>query len=163
MAKHKSAPKQTPATLALEAAGVEYELKPYEFEHVGGHIAEHAAETVGEDPERVFKTLMLLVDGKPACAVIESAEELNMKKVAAAFGGKSAEMMNPTDAERITGYHVGGISPFGQRKKVRTAISEYAQLQDYVLINGGGRGLMAKMTPDGAIKALDAIVADLTR
>ncbi len=77
---------------------------------------------MGEPPGRVLKTLMALVDGKPACVIVPSDREASMKKLAAAFGGKSAQMMKPADAERASGYKVGGISPFGQMRKVRTAI-----------------------------------------
>jgi Cys-tRNA(Pro)/Cys-tRNA(Cys) deacylase len=75
----------------------------------------------------VFKTLMAEVDGKPVCVVVPSDCEVSMKKLAAAFGGKSANMMKPADAERLTGFKVGGISPFGQRKRVPTAIDETAR------------------------------------
>lgn len=154
--------KGTPASQALAKAGVPFTIESYDFVHGDSHIALQAAEAVSEPPSRVYKTLMLLVDGKPACAVIASDKELAMKKVAAIFGGKSAEMMKPTDAERITGYHVGGISPFGQRKKVRTVVSAAALDEPYVLINGGGRGLMAKLTPADAVTALEAQTADIT-
>lgn len=154
--------KGTPASMALTKAGVPFTIESYDFVHGESHIALQAAEAVAEPPARVLKTLMLLVDGKPACAVIASDKELAMKKVAAAFGGKAAEMMKPADAERITGYHVGGISPFGQRKKVRTVLSAAALTEPYVLINGGGRGLMAKLKPEDAVMALDAISAEIT-
>lgn len=154
--------KGTPATLALSQAGVPFSIETYHFEHGDSHIALQAAEAVSEPPQRVLKTLMLQVDGKPACAVIASDRELAMKKVAAAFGGKSADMMKPADAERITGYHVGGISPFGQRKKVRTVLSAAAMDEPYLIINGGGRGIMVKLTPADALRALDGITADIT-
>ena len=85
-----------------------------------------------------------------------------MKKLAAAFGGKSANMMKPADAERLTGFKVGGISPFGQRKKVPTAIDETAELFDEVLINGGQRGLLVGLSPADATRAAEALVVDLT-
>ena len=77
-------------------------------------------------PARVLKTLMAEVDGKPVCAVVPSDCEVSMKKLAGAFGAKAAKMMRPADAERLTGYHVGGISPFGQKKRVPVAIEEAA-------------------------------------
>lgn len=82
-----------------------------------------------------------------------------MKKLAAAFGGKSASMMRPADAERLTGYHVGGISPFGQRKPVPTAIEEQALAHANVYINGGQRGLQVRLSPMDARDALKAIAA----
>lgn len=84
-----------------------------------------------------------------------------MKKLAAAFGGKSASMMKPADAERATGYHVGGISPFGQKKQVPTAIEAGAMAHDYVYMNGGQRGLQVRLSPRDAQSALKAIAAPL--
>jgi len=104
---------------------------------------------------------MAEVDGKPACVVVPSDCEVSMKKLAACFGGKSASMMKPADAERLTGFKVGGISPFGQRRKVPTAIDETAELFDEVLINGGQRGLLVGLSPADAMRAGDMKVADL--
>jgi Cys-tRNA(Pro)/Cys-tRNA(Cys) deacylase len=84
-----------------------------------------------------------------------------MKRLAAAFGGKSASMMKPADAERATGYHVGGISPFGQKKQVPTAIEAKAMTHDYVYMNGGQRGLQVRLSPRDAQTALKAIAAPL--
>lgn len=85
-----------------------------------------------------------------------------MKKLAAVLGGKSAQMMRPADAERLTGYKVGGVSPFGQKKAVPTAMDETAILFDQVLINGGQRGLLLGVAPDEALRATDGVLADLT-
>jgi Cys-tRNA(Pro)/Cys-tRNA(Cys) deacylase len=93
--------------------------------------------------------------------VVPSDGEVSMKKLAATFGGKSASMMKPVDAERLTGFKVGGISPFGQRRKVPTAIDETAELFDEVLINGGQRGLLLGLTPADAVRAAEMVVADL--
>lgn len=104
---------------------------------------------------------MVLVDGKPACVVVPSDHEVNLKKLAAALGGKTAQMMKPADAERLTGYHVGGISPFGQKKRVPTLIEETAFAHPSVFINGGQRGLQVKLDPHDAAKVLDAKSAAL--
>ena len=85
-----------------------------------------------------------------------------MKKLAAAFGGKAASMMRPADAERLTGYHVGGISPFAQKKRVPVAIDAAALTEQRVYLNGGQRGLQIELDPHDAVKALDAIVQVLT-
>ena len=122
-----------------------------------------AAEAMGVDPGCVFKTLMAEVDGKPVCVVVPSDEEVNMKKLAAAFGGKTAQMMKPADAERLTGYKVGGISPFGQRKAVPTCVEELVALQDRVYLNGGQRGLQINLAPDDLVRALGGKTADLIR
>lgn len=84
-----------------------------------------------------------------------------MKKLAAALGGKSAAMMKPADAERLTGYHVGGISPFGQKKQVPTAIESAALTEPHVFINGGQRGLQVRLDPKDAAQALNAVSAEV--
>jgi Cys-tRNA(Pro)/Cys-tRNA(Cys) deacylase len=153
--------KSTPATAALKKAGIAFTAHIYEYDHDAEHIGMQAAEALGMPPSCVLKTLMLDVDGKPACAVIPSDHELAMKKVAAVFGGKNAEMMKPADAERLTGYHVGGISPFGQRKKVPTAIETTAMHEPFVLINGGQRGMLLRLAPVDALRILNAQAADM--
>jgi Cys-tRNA(Pro)/Cys-tRNA(Cys) deacylase len=104
---------------------------------------------------------MAEVDGRPVCVIVPSDREVSMKKLAAAFNGKGAKMMRPADAERLTGYHVGGISPFGQKKRVPTAIEQSAQAERSVFINGGQRGLQIEIDPNEARKTLDAIAAVL--
>ncbi|GLQ54986.1 Cys-tRNA(Pro) deacylase [Devosia nitrariae] len=155
--------KTTPATLALAKAGVAFTLATYDYDPNAERVGLQAAEAMGVAPEIVFKTLMALVDGNPVCAVVPSDEEINMKKLAAAFGGKSAQLMKPADAERLTGYRVGGISPFGQKRQVPTAIEEVALLSEEIFLNGGQRGLQVKLRPDDAVAALSATVADLIR
>ena len=115
----------------------------------------------GLDPALTLKTLMVEVDGKPACCVIPSDRQLSMKKVAAAFGGKSAAMMPPPKAEKLTGYKVGGISPFGQRRPVPTAIDATAATAERVWINAGQRGLLLGIAPADALAAIPAIAAPL--
>jgi hypothetical protein len=95
----------------------------------------------------VLKTLMAEVDGKPVCVAVPSDREVSMKKLAAAFGGKAAKMMRPADAERLTGYHVGGISPFGQKKRVPTAIEQVVLAETSIYLNGGQRGLQIELSP----------------
>ncbi len=89
-------------------------------------------------------------------------EAASIKKLAAAFGGKAAKMMRPTDAERLTGYRVGGISPFGQKKKVPTAIEETALALPKVFVNGGQRGLQIELDPNDAAIAAGARAHALT-
>ena len=104
---------------------------------------------------------MALVDGKPVCAIIPSDREVAMKRLAAAFGGKSAQMMKPAEAERLSGYRVGGISPFGQRRKVPTAIEQSALEEPLVYVNGGQRGLQIRLDPRDALAAAEAVAAPL--
>ncbi|MCK1341595.1 Cys-tRNA(Pro) deacylase [Bradyrhizobium sp. 38] len=153
--------KITPATRALEAAGIAFTVHTYDYDPDAESIGLQAASALGEDPARVLKTLMALVDGKPVCVIVPSDREVSMKKLAAAASGKSAQMMKPLEAERVTGFKVGGISPFGQRKPVRTVIEQSALVHDQVYINGGQRGLQVRLKPDDAGVVLKAVVADV--
>jgi Cys-tRNA(Pro)/Cys-tRNA(Cys) deacylase len=152
----------TRATLALARLGVKFTLHTYDYDPDADHIGLQAAEALGIDPRRMLKTLMAEVDGKPVCVVVPSDREVSMKKLATAFDGKAANMMRPADAERLTGYHVGGISPFGQKKRVPTAIEQSALAERNVFINGGQRGLQIELDPNDAVRALDATVQALT-
>jgi len=145
----------------LEQAGVTFSTYTYEYDGNADRIGLQAAEALGENPSRVLKSLMALVDGKPVCVIVPSDREVSMKKLAAAFGGKSAQMMKPADAERLSGYKVGGISPFGQMKTPRAAIEQEAMAQNLVYINGGQRGLQVRLNPHDVAKVLNAIVAPL--
>ena len=153
--------KATRATQALQQAGIAFTLHSYDYDPNAERIGLQAADAIGEPPHRVLKTLMAEVDGKPVCVVIPSDREVSMKRLAAAFGGKSAQMMRPADAERLTGYHVGGISPFGQKRKVPTAIEEAALAEPYVFVNGGQRGLQIRLAPEAARAALGGKAAPL--
>ena len=153
--------KITPATLALTAAGVGFTTQTYTYDPGAERVGLQAAEALGVPPHTVLKTLMATVDGKPVCCIVPSDREVSMKKLAAAFGGKAAAMMKPAEAERLTGYKVGGISPFGQRKRVPTAIEAAALSEPLVFINGGQRGLQVRLAPADARSALDAVAASL--
>jgi Cys-tRNA(Pro)/Cys-tRNA(Cys) deacylase len=145
----------------LEQAGVAFTVHSYDYDPDADKIGMQAAEALGEAPQRVLKTLMALVDGKPVCVIVSSDREVSMKKLAAAFDGKSAQMMKPAEAERLSGYKVGGISPFGQMRTLPTAIEEQAMAHDLVYINGGQRGLQVRLNPRDAATLLKAIVAPL--
>ncbi|MDR3512036.1 MAG: Cys-tRNA(Pro) deacylase [Caulobacteraceae bacterium] len=151
--------KRTPATVVLSREGVAFEIASYDYDPGAERIGLQAAEALGEPARRVLKTLMAKVDGKPVCVVLPSDREVSMKKLAAAFGGKAAEMMAPADAERLTGYRIGGISPFGQKRAVPTAIEAAALDEPYVFVNAGQRGLQLRLDPRAAAKALGATIA----
>ena len=151
----------TRATKALEQAGVAFTVHAYEYDPDAEQIGMQAAEALGEQPARVLKTLMALVDGKPVCVIVPSDREVSMKKLAAAFQGKSAQMMKPADAERATGFKVGGISPFGQMKPARAAIEEQAMAHAHVFINAGQRGLQVRLNPRDAAEVLHARIVPL--
>ena len=153
--------KATRATKTLEQAGIAFTVHAYDYDSNADSIGLQAAKALGEPPQRVLKTLMALVDGQPVCVIVPSDREVSMKRLASAFGGKSAQMMKPADAERMSGYRVGGISPFGQVRNVKTAIEEQAIVHDFVYINGGQRGLQVRLSPHDAIRLLKAIAAPL--
>ncbi|MBA1158022.1 Cys-tRNA(Pro) deacylase [Microvirga mediterraneensis] len=151
--------KTTRATVALQQAGVSFTVHAYDYDPNAERIGLQAAEALGADPGQVLKPLMVLVDSRPACVILPSDREVNLKKLAAALGGKAAQMMKPADAERLTGYHVGGISPFGQKKRVPTVLEQSALEHAEVFMNGGQRGLQVKLAPREAAAVLDAKVA----
>ena len=141
--------------------GVEVSLHPYSYDPNADRIGMAAAEALGLDPKLTLKCLMVEVDGRPACCVVPSDGQLSMKRVAAAFGGKSAAMMPPAKAEKLTGYHVGGISPFGQKRLVPTAIEATACAAAKVWINAGARGLLLGIAPADALRATGGKAAAL--
>ncbi len=151
----------TRATQTLDRLKIAFTTVVYDYDPNAGRIGLQAAEAIGEEPRRVLKTLMAEVDGRPVCVVVPSDREVSMKKLAAAFGGKSATMMKPADAERLTGYRVGGISPLGQKKRVSTAIEVTALDEPHVFINGGQRGLQIRLAPTDAKDATGAFAAPL--
>ncbi|WP_334185450.1 Cys-tRNA(Pro) deacylase [Novosphingobium sp.] len=151
----------TRATKMLEKVGVTFDLHAYDYDPSAESIGLAAAAAIGADPGQVFKTLMVLADGRSACVIAPSSGEVSMKKAAAALGAKSAAMMKPADAERLTGYKIGGISPFGQMRQVPVVIDETAILWDAIYINGGQRGLQVRLAGEDARQALDAKFADI--
>ena len=155
-------PRTTPATLALRKLGIAFRLHTYVYDSGAESIGLQAAEALGVEPARVLKTLMAEVDGSPVCVVVPSDCEVNMKKLATAFDAKTANMMRPADAERLTGYHVGGISPFGQKKRVPVAIERAALNNTTVFVNGGQRGLQIEIDPNDAAIAASAVAHALT-
>ena len=153
--------RSTPATVFLNARGVAFELHTYDYDPGADRIGLQAAEALGAPPRSVLKTLVVKVDGKPACVLLASDREASLKKVATAFGGKAATMAPPAEAERITGYKVGGISPFGQRRSLPTVIDSAAMSEPYVFVNGGQRGLQIRLDPADLVRATGATVADV--
>ena len=121
-----------------------------------------AAGALGVDPARLLKTLMAKAGGAVVCVLVPSDAEVSLKKLAAVAGAKDAAMLPPTEAERITGYHVGGISPFGQKKRVPVVFEENALGHATVFLNGGQRGLQIEINPNDAVMALDAASLPLT-
>jgi Cys-tRNA(Pro)/Cys-tRNA(Cys) deacylase len=151
----------TPAVRALEAAGVSFTLHEYRHNPGAGAFGEEAANALGLDPDRVFKTLLVMGDAGPAVAIVPVKRQLSPKAVAAALGAKRVELSAPADAQRITGYVVGGISPFGQRRALPTVIDETCEHHDAIYVSGGRRGVEVGVAPADLIRLLDAIAAPI--
>ncbi|MFZ5692575.1 MAG: Cys-tRNA(Pro) deacylase [Pseudomonadota bacterium] len=151
----------TPATTALEKAGIAFTLHEYDYDPNVPRIGLHAAEALGIAPERLLKTLMAKAGNAIVCVLAPSDKEVSLKRLASAAGAKDAAMLPPAEAERITGYHVGGISPLGQRKRSDTFIERTALTHPTVLVNGGRRGLQIEIAPSDLVRAIDAKAADL--
>jgi Cys-tRNA(Pro)/Cys-tRNA(Cys) deacylase len=150
----------TPAVRELEAAGIAFTVHEYEHESSRDFGVE-AAEKLGLDPDQVFKTLLVTADGRQAVAIVPVSGKLSLKAVGKALGAKHVDMCDPAVAERITGYVRGGISPFGQKKRLPTVLDELAMLFDVVYVSGGKRGLDLGVAPHDLIRHLDATVADI--
>ncbi|WP_029290102.1 Cys-tRNA(Pro) deacylase [Cellulomonas sp. HZM] len=157
-------PAGTPALVALAAAGIEHTAHAYEHDPASdlGYGLE-AAQVLGVPPEQVFKTLMTLVDGTLTVAVVPVTGQLDLKLLAAAAGGKRATMAGRPEAERATGYVVGGISPLGQRAAHPTVVDETVWLFDTVYVSGGRRGLDVELAPDDLVRLTSATVAAIGR
>jgi Cys-tRNA(Pro)/Cys-tRNA(Cys) deacylase len=151
--------KSTPATLALQKAKVAFDLHEYDYDPNAARIGMQAAEALGIEPARLLKTLMAKAGDEVVCVLAPSDREVNLKRLASAAGAKSATMLGAAEAERVTGYHVGGISPFGQKKRVRVFVEQAALAFPKVVVNGGRRGLQAELAPADLVRALGATVA----
>lgn len=154
----------TPAVEAAEAAGVPFELLRYRAGESGDSWGREAASALELDPEAVFKTLIVrLQSGELVVAVLPVEQRLDLKALAAAAGAKSAAMASEQRAQRITGYAVGGISPLGQRSRLRTFVDESARRCERIYVSGGRRGLELALAPGDLIELCDAITASLVR
>ena len=155
----------TPATVALARAGVAFDLHPYEHGTGTGHHAygTEAVAALGLDPDQVFKTLVARVDGRLVVAVVPVSGSLDLKALAAAAGGKRAEMAEAPDAERATGFVVGGISPVGHRSRLDVVVDATASRQERVYVSAGRRGLQMSLAPDDLVAVTGARVAPVAR
>ncbi|MEI5100043.1 Cys-tRNA(Pro) deacylase [Streptomyces sp. PmtG] len=153
----------TPATVALTAAGTAFTVHAYEHDPAHPSYGEEAAEAMGVSPDRVFKTLVADVDGELTVAVVPVAGTLNLKALAAAVSGKRATMADPAAAERTTGYVRGGISPLGQRKKLRTVLDDSASAHATICVSAGRRGLEVELAPADLTALTGAVLAPIGR
>ncbi len=162
----------TPAVIALRRAGVDFDVLSFDVrasdirasdEGPGaGGYGRQAAAAIGEDPHRVFKTLMVqLPDGSLAAGVVPSSGSLDLKALAAALGAKRVAMADPAVAERRTGYVVGGISPLGQRRPATVVLDASALDHPAILVSGGRRGLDLRLAARDLVRVTGAVVAEI--
>jgi len=160
----------TPALVALERAGIPHRVHRFADTSEGsdsGHGLGYglaAAHALGVEPDRVFKTLVVTVHGgraAQAVAIVPVSTQLSLKALAHALGAKKVDMLEPRDAERLTGYVVGGISPFGQRKTLPTVIDVSSSMHETIYVSGGRRGVDVEIAPTELVGALTAIVAEI--
>jgi Cys-tRNA(Pro)/Cys-tRNA(Cys) deacylase len=153
----------TPATVALERAGVPFTPHVYEHHETATNFGEEAAAALGLREEQVFKTLVVSVDGDLAVAIVPVADRLDLKAIAAAVGGKKASLADPSLAERRTGYVVGGISPVGQRTRIRTVLDASASAHPTIFVSGGRRGFDIELSPTDLARVTRASTAAIAR
>ena len=153
----------TPATVVLTALGIAFVEHEYLHDATVTSFGLEAAEVLGVEPERVFKTLMTDADGALVVGIVPVAGRLDLKAMAAAVGAKRAELADPKVAERRTGYVAGGISPIGQKTAHPTVLDETAELFDTIYVSGGRRGFDIELTPADLARATSAIIAAIAR
>lgn len=151
----------TPATALLTRAEVAFTLHPYPHDPRADAFGHEAAAALGVSPERIFKTLIASVDGTLVCAVVPVAGRLDLKALAAAVGGKRAELAEPAAAARATGYVVGGISPLGQKSRLRVVLDSSAPSFPTVYVSAGKRGLQVELAPDDLARLAPAELAPI--
>ena len=166
MSKRKTAGAATPATAVLKRAKVAHIVHEYDHDPSNHHFGEETVEAMGVDPRRTFKTLVAELTGGPeptVCAVVPVSGQLDLKALAQAAGAKKAVMADPADAERITGYVVGGISPLGQKRQLPVYIDSSALEFETMLVSGGRRGFSVELAARALASVLHATLADIGR
>ena len=159
----KKASGGTPATVALTRAGIDFTLHAYDHDPRADSYGLEAAEALGLDPARVFKTLMAEVDGRLAVAVVPVSGQLDLKALARALDGSRAAMAELGAAERATGYVAGGISPVGQKRRSRTVVDESALTHPTIYVSAGRRGLDLEIAPADLVRITEAVTARVGR
>jgi len=159
----KRAGSGTPASVALERAGISFEVHTYEHDPAAPSYGAEAAEALGVDAARVFKTLLVETDAGLVVGIVPVTGSLDLKALAGAVGVKRATMADAAVAERTTGYVVGGISPIGQRKQLVTVVDDSARQHETVLVSGGRRGLDLELAPTDLVAVTEGRYAPIAR
>ncbi len=159
----KRQPSGTPATVLLTQAGVPFAVHAYDHDPAAPSYGLEAATVLGGAPERVFKTLLADADGRLTVAVVPVSGQLDLKALAAATGAKRAAMADPEDAERATGYVVGGISPLGGRRRLPTVVDATAERYPTIYVSAGRRGLDVELAAADLVRLTGALVAAIGR
>ena len=153
----------TPATVALQRAAVPFQLHAYEHDPRSASYGLEAAAALGVDPARVFQTRMAALDGRLVVGVVPVSGQLDLKGLARALGGSKAVLADVADAERATGYVVGGISPVGQKRRHPTVVDEAAWEHPTIFVSAGRRGLDLEIAPADLAAVSDAVAARIRR
>lgn len=153
----------TPATVALTRAGLGFTLHPYDDDPRAASYGLEAADALGVDPQRVFKTLMATADGRLVVAVLPVSGQLDLKALARSLDASKAAMADVREAERATGYVAGGISPVGQKRAHPTVVDASALLYETVFVSAGRRGLDLELAPRDLVEVTGARIAELSR
>jgi Cys-tRNA(Pro)/Cys-tRNA(Cys) deacylase len=151
----------TPATNLLTSKGVDFKAHEYSHDPNSTSFGLEAAEKLGVDPNRVFKTLIANVDESFAVAIVPVNQQVSLKSLARTLGAKRAVMADPAAAARLTGYVVGGISPLGQKRLLSTVIDESAKEFETILVSGGRRGFDIELSPQDLAQLLSAVFAEI--
>lgn len=147
----------TPAINLLKKNKCEFKIHKYDHDPACENYGQEAAQKLNLDENQVFKTLLVELSPKDlVVAVLPVSKQLNLKEVANAFKTKKAVMANKQEAQKVTGYLLGGISPLGQKKRLKTVIDESAKSYQTIFVSGGKRGLDIEVNPKDLIKLLNA-------
>jgi Cys-tRNA(Pro)/Cys-tRNA(Cys) deacylase len=151
----------TPATNLLTSKGIDFNVHEYTHDPNSTSFGLEAAEKLGVDPNRVFKTLIANLDESFAVAIVPVNQQVSLKSLARTLGAKRAVMADPAQAARLTGYVVGGISPLGQKRLLSTVIDQSAKEFETILVSGGRRGFDIELSPQDLAELLSAVFAEI--
>jgi Cys-tRNA(Pro)/Cys-tRNA(Cys) deacylase len=149
--------------VALTRAGISFTSHVYDHDPRSASFGEEAARVLGLSVHEVFKTLLAMVDGTPVVGIVPVSGSLDLKALAAAAGGRRAEMADTDAAQRLTGYVLGGISPIGQKRRLATFVDESASILETVYVSGGRRGFDIGLAPADLLAVTEGSYAAIAR